>query len=37
MRLPLKSYVHLTEVTERWQASMADLACYALNGCLRSP
>ena len=34
MRLPPKSYFHLTEVAERWQASMADLACYALDGLL---
>jgi hypothetical protein len=34
MRLPPKSYFHLTEVAERWQASMADLACYAFDGLL---
>lgn len=34
IRLPPKSYFHLTEVAERWHASSADLACYALDGLL---
>jgi len=35
MALPPKSYFHLTEVAERWGASMPDLACYALDGLLQ--
>ena len=34
MRLPPKSYFHLVEIAERWEASTADLACYALDGLL---
>ena len=34
MGLPPKSYFHLTEVAERWSASIQDLACYTLDGLL---
>lgn len=34
MGLPQKSYFHLTEIAERWGASMSDLACYTLDGLL---
>ena len=32
MGLPPKSYFHLTEIAERWNASIQDLACYTLDG-----
>lgn len=34
MGLPPKSYFHLTEIAERWSASIQDLACYTLDGLL---
>ena len=34
MGLPPKSYFHLTEIAERWNASIQDLACYTLDGLL---
>lgn len=34
MGLPPKSYFHLTEIAERWNASIPDLACYTLDGLL---
>lgn len=34
MGLPPKSYFHLTEIAERWSASIQDLACYTFDGLL---
>ena len=34
MRLPPKSYFHLTEIAKCWDASVEDLACYTLDGLL---
>ncbi|CEG09696.1 hypothetical protein BN961_03126 [Afipia felis] len=34
MGLPPKSYFHLTEIAERWNASIPDLACYTIDGLL---
>jgi hypothetical protein len=34
MGLPPKSYFHLTEIAEQWNASIQDLACYNLDGLL---
>lgn len=34
MGLPPKSYFHLTEIAERWNATIPDLACYTLDGLL---
>lgn len=34
MGLPPKSYFHLTEIAERWNASIQDMACYSLDGLL---
>ena len=34
MGLPPKSYFHLTEIADRWNASIQDLACYTLDGLL---
>ena len=35
MGLPPKSYFHLTELAECWDAPMPDLACYTLDGLLQ--
>lgn len=34
MGLPPKSYFHLPEIAERWNASIQDMACYSLDGLL---
>lgn len=34
MALPPRSYFHLPEIAERWDVTMSDIACYAIDGLL---